>query len=191
MGRTLPRRHSKRPRFRCWRRSAESTPAALLYVSPGQINFLVPEGLATGVATFTINNGGSALITAVGAVGQVAPAVFSVNGTGVGLAAATAVSVTPQGQRPLDLTLPIDVSAAPVYLTLYATGIRNRTSVDNVLVTVNGVDLPVTYAGAQPTFAGLDQINVQLPSTLRGAGVADIVLKVDQHRANVATVSIQ
>jgi hypothetical protein len=40
----------------------------LLYVSPEQINFLMPSGLATGVATFTIMNGSAAPLTAVGAV---------------------------------------------------------------------------------------------------------------------------
>ncbi|HWF07043.1 MAG TPA: hypothetical protein VG297_01200 [Bryobacteraceae bacterium] len=174
-----------------------SAPAALLYVSPGQINFIVPDGLATGVATFTIDNGGSAPVTALGAVGQVGPAIFSMDGTGTGAAAATAMRL----QNQIELfrcggsscvALPIDLSGdAPIYLTLYATGIRNRTSTDNVLVTVNGVSLPVLYAGSQPTFAGLDQINVQLPPGLRGAGVADVVLKVDQHQANGVTVAIQ
>jgi len=172
--------------------AGNSAQAELLYVSPGQINFIVPDGLVTGVATFTIHNGGSAPVTALGAIGQVGPAIFSLNGSGSGLAAATAVSITPHGERPLDLTSPIDVSgSAPVYLTLYATGVRNRTSTDNVLVTVNGVELPVLYAGPQPTFAGLDQINVELPVILRGAGIAEVVLKVDQHQANAVTLSIQ
>jgi uncharacterized protein (TIGR03437 family) len=174
-----------------------SGPAALLYVSPGQINFLAPDGLATGVGTFTIDNGGGAPVTALGAIGRVGPTVFSINGTGSGPAAATAVS----SSSPLDLfrcgpsaceALPIEVAGkAPVYLSLYATGVRNASSLDNVLVTVNGISLPALYAGAQPTFAGLDQINVQLPPELRGSGVADIVVKVDQHQANTVTLNIQ
>ena len=37
--------------------AGNSAGAPLLYVSPGQINFLMPPGMATGVATFTITNG--------------------------------------------------------------------------------------------------------------------------------------
>lgn len=179
-----------------------SAAASLLYVSPGQINFLMPQGLAAGVATFTISNGNSAPVTAIGGVGQVAPTLFSMGGTGTGLAAATAVSMdSGSPASPVSLfncsslpcqALPIDVSGgAPVYLTLYGTGIRNRSSLDNVLVTINGTNLPALYAGPQPTFAGLDQINVQLTPELRGSGVSNIVIKVDQHQANAVTADIQ
>jgi uncharacterized protein (TIGR03437 family) len=185
--------------------SAGNTAAApLLYVSPGQINFLMPPNMATGVATFTITGGPNSPLTANGAVGQVAPALFSMSGDGSGVAAATAIRVNagnPTLQSPVTLfnctgstcqPVPVDVGVdTPVYLTLYATGIRNRTSLDNVLVTINGVDIQVLYAGAQPSFAGLDQINIPLPLDLRGSGTADVVLKVDQHRANTVTVAIQ
>jgi uncharacterized protein (TIGR03437 family) len=63
-----------------------------------------------------------------------------------------------------------------VYLTLYGTGIRNRSGLGNVLVTVNGVSLPALYSGPQPDFAGLDQINVQLTPELSGSGVSNIVV---------------
>jgi uncharacterized protein (TIGR03437 family) len=185
--------------------SAGATASApLLYVSPTQINFLMPSGLATGVATFTIKGSPGSPLSALGAVGAVAPALFSITGRGSGLAAATAVRVNagnPTLQAPFPLfdcstsgcrALPIDVGVdTPVYLTLYATGIRNRSSLDRVLVTINGVSVPALYAGPQTGFAGLDQINVQLPLNLRGSGEANIVLKVDQHRANVVTLVIR
>ncbi len=178
--------------------------AALLYVSPGQINFLMPPAMATGVATFTITGGAHSPLTAIGAVGQVAPALFSMSGNGAGLAAATAIRVNagnPALQFPVTLfdcsrspcqALPIDVGLdTPVILTLYGTGIRNRSSLDNVLVTINGISVPVLYAGPQPDFAGLDQINMPLTLNLRGSGVANVVLKVDQHQANTVTVDVQ
>jgi uncharacterized protein (TIGR03437 family) len=172
-------------------------------VSPGQINFLMPPGLATGVATFSITDGGRAPLTTIGAVGQVAPTLFSMSGNGSGLAAATAIRATNGNaqQSPVPLfdcsslpckALPIDVGIDnPVYLTLYGTGIRNRGSLDNVLVTINGTGVPALYAGPQPTFAGLDQINIRLTLDLRGSGVMNVVLKVDQHQANTVTVDVQ
>ena len=164
----------------------------------------MPSGLATGVGTFTIRDGGSEPLTAIGAVGQVAPTLFSMSGNGSGLVAATAIRVNasnPNLQFPVTLfdcsstpckALPIDVGIdTPVYLTLYGTGIRNRSSLDNVLVTINGISVPALYAGPQPNFAGLDQINVPLKLDLRGSGVANLVLKVDQHQANTVTVDVQ
>ena len=181
-----------------------SASAPLLYVSPRQINFLMPSGLVTGVATFTITGEGRAPLTAIGAVGQVAPTLFSMSGNGSGLAAATAIRVNPGNpklQVPVPLficssssckALPIDVGIdTPVYLTLYGTGIRNRSSLGNVLVTINGISVPALYAGPQPDFAGLDQINVPLTLDLRGSGMANVVLKVDQHQANSVAVDVQ
>ncbi|HKE26156.1 MAG TPA: hypothetical protein VKB88_27555 [Bryobacteraceae bacterium] len=182
-----------------------SASAALLYVSPGQINFLVPSGLATGVATFTITDGSRAPLSAIGAVGQVAPAIFSVDTTGSGVAAATAIRVdgaNPASSSPVTVfncgvaacqAAPIDVSTRSVYLTLYATGVRHRGSLDSdhVSVIINGIFVPVLYAGPQPDFAGLDQINVALPAELRGSGLTNVVAKVNQHQANLVTVAIQ
>ena len=182
--------------------AGNSALASMVYVSPGQVNFVLPAGLAEGVATFTIGNGGSA-VTGIGAVGQVGPTMFSMTGTGTGPVAATGVRVSgnPSVSSALNLfncnsapcqALPIDVTGnGTVYLTLYGTGIRNRSSLDNVLVTVNGISLPVLFAGAQPSFPGLDQINVQLTPNLAGSGLANIVIKVDQHQANAVTVNIQ
>jgi uncharacterized protein (TIGR03437 family) len=184
--------------------AGNSGTASLLYVSPGQINFQMPTGMSTGVATFTISRAGSTAVTALGAVGSVGPTLFSMTGTGSGAASATALRTVSGGSSPVlspvnlfncaqlpCQALPVDVSGAPVFLTLYGTGIRNRSSLDNVLVTINGISVQALYAGPQPNFAGLDQINVQLPSALRGSGVANIVLKVDQHQANTVTIDIQ
>jgi uncharacterized protein (TIGR03437 family) len=185
--------------------AGNSAVAPLLYVSTQQINFLMPTGLATGVATFTISGGSAAPLTAIGAVGQVAPTFFSLNGTGSGLAAASAIRVNaanPRLQNPVALfdcsnspcnAVPIAVGTdTSVFLTLYGTGIRHYgSSPDDMLVTINGISVPVLYAGPQPSFAGLDQINVPLPLTLRGSGVTNVIIKVNQHQANTVTVDIQ
>jgi len=184
--------------------AGNSSPAPLLYVSPTQINFLAPAVMATGVATYTITNGAGSSLTAMGAVGQVAPALFAMSGNGSGVAAATALRVNagdPARQSPVTVfdcstlpcrAVPIDVGTdTPAYLTLYATGIRNRGSLDRILVTINGVSVPVLFGGPQPDFAGLDQINVPLTLNLRGSGMANVVLKVEQHQANTVNVAIQ
>lgn len=178
-------------------------PAPLISVAPGQINFEVPNDVPPGVATFTIANG-STTVSATATVQNVAPTLFSMNGEGSGVAAATAIRVqaaNPQLQSPVQVfqcvasgctATPINLGVdTPVFVSLYGTGIRNLSSLSNVSVTINDIAVPVSYAGAQPTFDGLDQVDVSLPLTLRGAGEVPVVLTVDGQTSNTVTISIQ
>jgi uncharacterized protein (TIGR03437 family) len=79
----------------------------------------------------------------------------------------------------------------PVYLSLFGTGIRNRSSPAAVAVTINGMSVPVEYAGAQGEYPGLDQVDILLPLTLRGTGETDLILIVDGRMANPVRVNIQ
>jgi uncharacterized protein (TIGR03437 family) len=177
--------------------------APLIYVSPGQINFVVPDGVAAGSATFTVANG-SATQTVMGVVQPVMPTLFAMNGAGSGVAAATAVSVqagAPKSQTPVPVfqctssgcvSVPIDLGVdTPVYVSFYGTGIRSRSSLANVTVTINGMSVPVLYAGSQPSYAGLDQVNVSLSLSLRGSGESNVVLTVDGQTSNTVTINIQ
>jgi uncharacterized protein (TIGR03437 family) len=177
--------------------------APLLYTSQSQINFVVPDGVAAGTATFNIANGASNN-TATAMITNVAPTLFSKNGTGSGVAAATAVRTqagNPQIQSPVPVfacdlssckSTPINLGVdTPIYLTLYGTGIRNRSSLNNVNVTINGISVPVLYAGPQLQFTGLDQVNVLLTLNLRGSGESNVVLTVDGQASNTVTVNIQ
>jgi uncharacterized protein (TIGR03437 family) len=74
------------------------------------------------------------------------------------------------------------------YLVLYGTGFR-RAPYDTVKVTIGGVNAPVHYAGAQPNFVGLDQLNTQVPAGL--SGVVDLVLTVNGRAANVVKVRVK
>lgn len=177
--------------------------AGLIFVSPTQINFVVPAGSASGVATFTVTNG-SGNQTFSGAIQTVAPSLFSMNGTGSGVAAATAIITNagnPQLQSPLPVfqcngsnctSVPIDLGLdTPIFVTFYGSGIRNRSSLANVSATINGISVPVSYAGPTPGFAGLDQVNVGLTLALRGSGEANVQVTVDGQTSNTVTINIK
>jgi uncharacterized protein (TIGR03437 family) len=85
----------------------------------------------------------------------------------------------------------IDVSTGTVYVSFYATGIRGFTSLANVTCTIGGVSAPVVSAGAQGQFPGLDQLNVQLPGSLSGAGSVNVVFTIDGQTSNPVIISIQ
>ncbi len=177
--------------------------AALLYVSPTQINFLVPDGIMSGPVQVVVTNG-SATQTISATVAGVVPRLFSLSGSGGGLAAATAVETQandPGLQTPVPvfecdnsgcIPVPIELSAdATVFLTVYGTGIRNRSSLANVTATVGGVAAPVTYGGPTPNFSGLDQVNVSLPLSLRGSGKVNVVVTVDGQVSNGVMIEIE
>jgi uncharacterized protein (TIGR03437 family) len=135
----------------------------------------------------------------------VAPGLFSANGNGQGVAAATAIRVTPDSTQvpiPVFQCGPAPGSCAPVpldwggannrvFLNLYGTGIRNRSSLANVRCSMGGTDAPVLFAGAQGGFAGLDQVNVEVPGSLRGRGDVSVVLTVDGASSNPVTIYVQ
>jgi uncharacterized protein (TIGR03437 family) len=173
--------------------------APLLYVSPGQINFLVPDGTAAGLATLAVSGQ-----TFTVAVQPVAPTLFSMNGAGSGVAAATAIMV--QAANPLlQTSVPVfqcagaSCASVPivlggdtlVYVSFFGTGIRNRSSMANVAMTINGIGVPVLYAGPAPGFTGLDQVNVALVLSLRGSGESNVVLTVDGQVGNTVTIDVQ
>jgi len=84
-------------------------------------------------------------------------------------------------------TLADDSASDQVFLVLYGTGIRHRSSDAAVTATVNGISVPVQSA-AQGTYPGLDQGNLALP---RGAtGTLELVIMVDGQKANPITVTI-
>jgi uncharacterized protein (TIGR03437 family) len=175
-----------------------SSPAPLFFVSSGQINFLLPSGLASGSATLTISSGDGTLSGGTVTIAAVAPGLFIVNADG--LAAANVITGQSDGTQiagndfqisggavvasPINLGPP-----AQVFLVLYGTGIGGRSSLASVSVSVGGLSLPVAYAGPQGE-AGLDQVNVLLPASLAGIGKAQISVVVDGLVSNAAYIQI-
>lgn len=93
-------------------------PAPLFFVSPAQINFLLPTGAAPGSC------------------------------------APTAISLGPESDQ--------------VFLLLFGTGIRGRSSLSTVTATIGRETAEVLAAGPQGEFVGLDQVNLRLPRRLIG-----------------------
>jgi uncharacterized protein (TIGR03437 family) len=76
-----------------------------------------------------------------------------------------------------------------VYLVLYGTDIRNRSSPSSVSATVGGSSAVVEYAGALGGLVGLDQANILIPRSLIGAGQINVVVTVDSVAANTVKVT--
>jgi uncharacterized protein (TIGR03437 family) len=153
--------------------------APLYYASPGQINFVVPTGSASGPAT--LSAGGKSLAIS---VTPVSPNLFPVG---------QIVAVHPDGTQTIeDTDAPITFGSDSLYLVLYATGIRNRSSLGDVTCTIgNNLSLPVTYAGAQSQFPGLDQVVAPLPASLQGAGTVKVTVTANGYGSNAVSLTFQ
>ena len=180
--------------------ASKTWPAPLAFVSPNQLTFEVPSGVAAGSATVNfVSSGGTQTANNI-QVAAVSPALFTLNGSS--LAAAETIRVSASGAQTYGTTYqttagaslaasPINMGSATdqVYLVLYATGM-DAASATNVQVTVGGVNCMVEYSGSQGLFTGLDQINVLLPASLAGKGTVEVQLTANGVAANAAQIVI-
>jgi uncharacterized protein (TIGR03437 family) len=51
------------------------------------------------------------------------------------------------------------------------------------------VTVPVTFAGPQSAYPGLDQVNISIPPALRGRGEVDVVVTVGGVASNAAKLA--
>lgn len=165
--------------------------AQLLYVSPQQINFLVPARTPLGSANVTVESSNSQTpASSAASVALISPGLFTIpclrpsRGAalnGVTFALEPFQVVTPQNQSADKRTR----------LSLFGTGLRyagNASGDPNVVNVANaitaqatdslGITRPLTveYAGPAPDYFGLDQVNVVLPNELEGGGLVNLRL---------------
>jgi uncharacterized protein (TIGR03437 family) len=177
--------------------------APMIYASPSQINWVVPAGVRPGSAAVTVAAGGRVLATGAVQIERVAPGLFTANADGRGAPAAVAVRVRPDGSQ--EVTPAFQCSGGPgtcearplegprpgeqLILLLFGTGLRGRAALSDVEVTLGGMRAEVLYAGPQPEFPGLDQVNVRVPGGL--AGRVEVVLTVEGVSANRVSIELR
>lgn len=179
--------------------------APLFFVAPRQVNYQIPPGTAVGRATVTVTSGDSKVSVGTPQIANVTPGLFTANSSGDGVAAATIIRVKQNGDQlhesisrfdpSLDryVSIPIDLSSEvdQIFLVLYGTGVRFRSSLSGVGAKIGGSDVIVEFAGPVMGFVGLDQINLRLERALSGRGEVDLVLTVDGKIGNIVKVNIK
>ncbi len=177
----------------------------LFFVSQSQVNLQIPAGTVNGPATITITSGAGTVSTGTMNIATVAPGLFTANANGQGVAAAVALRVKANGEQIYEsivqfdsgqnqfVPAPIDLGATSdqLFLILYGTGFRFRTSLSTVTAAIGGTNVDVLYAGPVDGLVGLDQSNIGIPRSLAGRGVVDVVLTVGGMPANTVTAQIK
>ena len=152
------------------------------------INFQIPPETVDGLAQVKAINGNGAVSVGEVMVSRINPGIFSADAAGGPVPAAYTVRVKPNGQqieedvfvfdpqlqrhvlREIDLSIPGD----RVFLILYGTGIRNYSSINNVVVRFGNQDQQVDAAVGHGTYVGLDQVNVEMLRSKNPSGTGDI-----------------
>ncbi|HKE06070.1 MAG TPA: hypothetical protein VKE91_18610 [Blastocatellia bacterium] len=184
--------------------SGVERPAPLFFISPSQVNYLIPPGTKNGEALVTVFNGYGSSSSGKVQIANVSPGLFSANASGQGIAAAVVYRIKANGtwryepvaefNRELNqfVALPIDLGAPDdqVFLILFGSGLRGRSALSAVTATVGGTSSAVSYAGLQG-LAGVDQINLLLPASLAGRHDVDVKINVDGLSANTVKVNVK
>ena len=190
-------------------------------MSPNQVNFLVPSNIAPGPAVMTVTSGDKTVTTGVVLVEPVAPGFYTYFANGQGTASAVAVCVgTCSGwtnslgnnqywQYTFTSGCTAEPCAAPLtwgaddslVIELYGTGVRHLASQSDITASIGNTNLQVQFAGSQGNDAGLDQVNLAIPSSLHGAGNVAVSVNASftdaasgntyQTTANPVTINLQ
>ncbi|MCX6901932.1 MAG: hypothetical protein NTW03_00325 [Verrucomicrobia bacterium] len=160
--------------------AVNGAPAMMQYVSPGQINFIMPAGVGSGQATVTVNNGSQMMAGNVMA-GIAGPGMFALNGMGMGEGAMLNGTMWKLG--PFSTT----TGGQPTYVSMYVTGLDPTTK---PTVTIGGIPVDVMWFGNAPGYAGLQQINLMLPSGMAGVGRAPVTVTSSGQVSNVTFLHV-
>ncbi len=176
----------------------------LIFVSPNQINLVLPFYTfdLPSDSLLEIRSEDGVVTYSQIFIYQRSPSLFSANATGQGVAAAQIIRVKPDStqiwedvfqtdQNGKRIARPIDLGPdnEQVFLVLYGTGFRWIESASYVRVEVGEAQPEIYYVGPQSSFAGLAQVNLLLPRSLRGKGETPVRVFVYDQPSNTVTIT--
>jgi uncharacterized protein (TIGR03437 family) len=153
-----------------------TVPAGLLYISPTQVNAVIDPATPLGAATVTLTSPTTSVSASVNIQRPAAPALFAA--TGAGSREGAILNAVTFARGPFSVTS----KGGPTYLALYLTSLDLSTP---PTVTIGGLPAPVIFYGSAPCCAGLQQVNVQVPAGLAGAGRVDVMVASGGRSSNV------
>jgi uncharacterized protein (TIGR03437 family) len=170
-----------------------SRPGNLYYVSPQQVNLVIPAGTATGQAVISISAGGALVSSGPVTIKAEAPSLLTLPGNVLAGWAISSAGYVPIWSA--SSPLPLNVSDGQTYLSAMGTGLRGGASsltatIGNVQF--DGVHAPLPVLAASPSYQGIDQVNIgPLPASLKGAGTVNMVIRVAGQVTNTVQIAFQ
>lgn len=152
-------------------------PAQIFFVSPNEVHFHAPAAIALGIAEVVVTNSDGFQSRGNINMLRAAPGVFTKTGDGLGEGIFLNADTLQAG--------PFDPTDGNLRLIVFATGMRNGTSVS---VAAGGRALTLESIVQTSNLPGMDEIHVLVPADLRGAGRIDLVVRADGRDSNSAGV---
>jgi uncharacterized protein (TIGR03437 family) len=161
--------------------------APLLYVSPQQINFLLPSGLTTGPQTVEVHNSSGNVVAANFQVVPAAPGLFSAahaDGTAINAAAPAS-----PGETILVYGTGFGGYQQPFPDGFPAPNLPPDPLLNTVQIVVNGESIVPAFAGAAPGMIGVAVTRFTLPADLQ-SGNWDLAETVNGAGSNTITIPV-
>jgi uncharacterized protein (TIGR03437 family) len=175
--------------------TVDGRPAPLLFASPFQANLQLPYGLAAGPHTVAVaSKFGSAAFNI--SLEEAAPGIFLVApNTGAVLNQDggwnSVLNPAPRGSVLQVFAAGLGEVAPPVPAGVLAPASPLSLASAKVTATLDGQPAPVQFAGLAPGFAGLYQVNIQIPPGLAPSSHAQLIISAAGRASNAVDVAIQ
>jgi uncharacterized protein (TIGR03437 family) len=173
--------------------------APLLLVSPNQINYLIPAETVPGTAGVVVTSGDGTVSNGTIQVRAVAPVILTANSGGSGVPNGQVIRVAANGTQTFDSLAQLNPATgsfvpkplAPLapgeslFAVLFLSGTRQISDTDgnagngsaeNARVVIGGQEIAPVFLGAAPGQAGLEQMNIEIPRSLFGHGLVNLLV---------------
>jgi uncharacterized protein (TIGR03437 family) len=179
-------------------------PVPLMFASDGQVNAIVPYGLAVNTAQqVAVSRGSTISVPQQVTIAAAAPGVFTVDGSGKGQGIIVGVKANGD-QAVADPAHPVKAGDT---LVIYCTGLGEvdppstagaaasltqlSYAVNAVTVTVGGVPAPVLFAGLTPGYIGLYQVNATVAPGITPGDQVPVVVTAASQSSTPVTIAVR
>jgi uncharacterized protein (TIGR03437 family) len=174
-----------------------SVSAIPIFVSPTQINAILPSNTPLGNAALRVGFNGRLSAPVAIEVVENAPGIFAISSGGFGLGVVQ--NFNSETNQPVNS---LDTSAVRGQaITIWATGLGRAPFPDNIAPAAQNLEVPITvtigdrdairlYAGRSPCCAGVDQIVVRVPDNAPLGCYVPVRVKAGTKVSNTVTMAI-
>jgi uncharacterized protein (TIGR03437 family) len=152
--------------------------AQIFFVSPAQVNFLMPAATELGSAEVVVSNSEGFPSRGTVPMQRAAPGVFTFPGDGTGEGVILKEDTLTVG--------PFDPTDGNVHLIIFCTGVRNASQIS---LSAGGRTFAFDYVIGSTGMPGMDELHARLPADLRGAGTVDLAMRADGRDSNPVSIT--
>lgn len=177
----------------------DGRPMPLLFVSDGQVNAVIPYGIAANTQhQVQVQRGNTVSVPETVSVAAAQPAVFTIDQSGQGQGLIFVDGNLAEASTPAQAGDVVVIYCAglgevtpPIAAGAAASSSPLSNTANPVSVTIGGVQTQVQFAGLAPGFAGLYQVNAVVPAGVAPSSAVALTLSVAGQTSPPVTMSVK